>query len=82
MTDSLTEFRGMKFPVILTKEDDGYLVECPLFEGCFTEGDTVEEVLANIKEVIDLCLEESESRERARKFKLGEVEFRFVTVEF
>jgi predicted RNase H-like HicB family nuclease len=49
----------MKFTVILTPdtEDGGYVAECPTIPGCISEGDTVEEALANIKEAIQGCLE-------------------------
>ncbi len=81
MIDTLTEFKGMKFPVILEKGEDGYyFVQCHLFEGCFTQGKTIEEALNNIREVIEMCLEEEESRVRARKFKSEDIEFRTVSV--
>lgn len=47
------------FPVILQKEKDGYIVTNPAFEGCYSQGDTVEEALINIKEATELCLEEA-----------------------
>ena len=49
----------MKFTVILTPdfEDGGYVAECPAIPGCISEGNTVEESLANIKEAIEGCLE-------------------------
>jgi predicted RNase H-like HicB family nuclease len=49
----------MKFTVILTAdaEDGGYVAECPAIPGCISEGDTVENALANIKEAIEGCLE-------------------------
>jgi antitoxin HicB len=49
----------MKFTVILTpdKEDGGYVVECPAIPGCISEGNTVEEALANIRGAIEGCLE-------------------------
>lgn len=49
----------MKFTVLLTpdEEDGGYVAECPAIPGCVSEGDTVEEALANIKEAIEGCLE-------------------------
>lgn len=42
----------MKFDVILHKEVNGYWAEVPALKGCFTQGDTVEEVKENIKEAI------------------------------
>lgn len=50
-------------PVIVEKDEDGfYVVECPLFSGCYTQGKTLDEALQNIKEVIALVLEENENR--------------------
>lgn len=42
--------------VIRSGEDDWLTVECPAFEGCFSQGKTVEEALANIQEAIAACL--------------------------
>ena len=55
----------MKFSVILTpdEEDGGYVVECPAIPGCISEGDTVEDALANIKEAIEGCLESLAARQ-------------------
>jgi predicted RNase H-like HicB family nuclease len=43
--------------VVIRPAEDGWLaVECPAFEGCFSQGKTVEEALANIAEAIAACL--------------------------
>jgi predicted RNase H-like HicB family nuclease len=49
----------MRFKVILEKDEDvgGYIVSCPSLPGCFSQGDTIEEALENIKEAIQACLE-------------------------
>jgi antitoxin HicB len=49
----------MKFTVLLTHDDEdgGYVAECLVIPGCVSEGNTVEEALANIKEAIEGCLE-------------------------
>jgi len=48
----------MKFTVILQPEaDGGYSVVCPAIAGCVSQGDTLENTLANIREAILLCLE-------------------------
>lgn len=48
----------MKFNVVLEKaEEGGYNVTVPALDGCFTEGDTVEEALENAKEAITCYLE-------------------------
>ncbi len=48
----------MKLKVILEPSDDGgYTAIVPSLPGCISEGDTKEEVLANIREAIELYLE-------------------------
>ena len=49
----------MKLTVVLRpdSEDGGYVAECPAIPGCISEGDTVEEALANIREAAEGCLE-------------------------
>ena len=42
----------MNFSVILHREDTGYWAEVPALKGCFTQGDTIEEIKTNIKEAI------------------------------
>ena len=42
----------MNFDVVLHKENNGYWAEVPALKGCFTQGDTIEEITANIKEAI------------------------------
>ena len=50
--------KKIKLPVILTTGDDGYIIaEVPVIPGCISQGKTVEEALANIKEAAELCLE-------------------------
>jgi predicted RNase H-like HicB family nuclease len=55
---SKAKVRGMKFTVILRKEDvGGYSVRCVELPGAISEGDTKKEALKNIKEAIELYLE-------------------------
>ena len=52
----------MDFPIILTAGVDGYVVvECPIIPGCVSQGRTRKEALENIREAIELCLENQES---------------------
>ena len=49
----------VKVPVVYEAGEDGYIiVSCPLFRACRTQGATREEALMNLKEVIEMCLEE------------------------
>ena len=47
----------MKLNVIIWKEDDMFIVR-EVFTGVTTQGKTIEEVLENIKEAVELYLEE------------------------
>src|SRR5262245_30017727 len=49
--------QSRKFTVWLFEEPEcGYSVEVPELPGCFTEGDRVEEALANAREAINVTL--------------------------
>jgi predicted RNase H-like HicB family nuclease len=53
--------RKFHIPIIIEKDEDGYfIVSCPLFKGCRSYGKTMDEAMENIKEVIEICLEEKE----------------------
>jgi len=53
------EMKKIHLPIIIEIDEDGYyIVTCPLFKGCHSYGENIDEALENIKEVIDLCLEE------------------------
>ena len=46
------------FTVIIEKDEDGYYVGyVPSIRGCHTQGKTLDELMKNIKEAIQLCLE-------------------------
>ncbi|MBW4507290.1 MAG: type II toxin-antitoxin system HicB family antitoxin [Scytonematopsis contorta HA4267-MV1] len=47
--------------VIHPAEEGGYWAEVPALPGCVTEGDTMEEVLANLKDAIEGLLEVANS---------------------
>jgi predicted RNase H-like HicB family nuclease len=51
----------MNLKVVLEPSDEGgYTAMVPSLPGCISEGDTKEEVLKNIREAIELYLEEVE----------------------
>ena len=53
----------MKLNVILEASNEGgFTVHVPALPGCISEGDTEEEALANIREAIELYLEDTEDR--------------------
>lgn len=53
--------KKLHFPIMIEIDEDGYfIVSCPVFKGCHSYGETIDEALENIKEVIEMCLEEQE----------------------
>jgi predicted RNase H-like HicB family nuclease len=65
-----------QLPILIEKDEDGfYIVECPVFSGCYSQGKTIDEALKNIREVIDLCLEEKENRKALKNFQPQELSF-------
>lgn len=45
-----------KVSIVIEKDEFGYYAYSPELEGCQTQGDSIEEVMANIKEAIELYL--------------------------
>jgi len=43
----------MNLKVVIHKEDGGYWAEVPALKGCFTQGETIDDIKINIKEAID-----------------------------
>ena len=48
----------INFTVLIKQDEDGgYIVTVPALKSCYTQADTIPELLENTKEVIELCLE-------------------------
>jgi predicted RNase H-like HicB family nuclease len=47
-----------RFSVVLEKDQDGYFAFCPELQGCYTQGETYEEALENMKDAVRLHIEE------------------------
>lgn len=68
-------------PLIVEKDEDGfYVVECPLFEGCYSQGKTLDDALKNIREVITLILEERQSRNILKTYRPQELSLHTITL--
>lgn len=51
-----------EFYVIIERDEDGCFVgEVPQLQACYSQGETIDELMSNIKEVIELCLEERDT---------------------
>ena len=53
-----------KASVLIEKDEHGFYAWCPELKGCQSQGDTLEETLANIREAIELYLETLPAGER------------------
>jgi predicted RNase H-like HicB family nuclease len=72
---------GLKLPVFIEKDEDGlYVIECPLFEGCYTQGSTIDEALFNIREVIKMILDEKVNQEILKSYRPAEISFHTITL--
>jgi len=58
-----------KVNIIIEKDEDGYYVYSPELEGCQSQGDTLKEVKANIKEAVELYLETLSDLEKQKLFQ-------------
>ena len=59
--------RQVKIKVVVHEaEEGGFWAEVPALPGCATEGETMEELLANLREAIEGCLSVDVAHERTR----------------
>ena len=56
--------RALDCKVLLDPDEEtgGYVVTCPALPGCYSQGDTIDEALANIREAILLCFEDLQAQ--------------------
>ena len=47
---------ALQLNVVIEKDADGYYAYCPELPGCQSQGDTFEEIMANIREAAELYL--------------------------
>lgn len=68
----------MEYTVVLhPAEEGGYWVDVPALPGCYSQGETVENAMANIQEAIEAHLmalkEDRQSMPREERFMFGRV---------
>jgi predicted RNase H-like HicB family nuclease len=77
----LSKFRGLTLPLFIEKDEDGfYVAECPILEGCYTQGKTIDEALKNIREVIEMILEEKKAQETLKSYRPSEMGLHTITL--
>jgi predicted RNase H-like HicB family nuclease len=53
--------KNREYYVVIERDEDGiYVGEVPQLNACYSQGETIDELMQNIREVIELCLEELE----------------------
>ena len=54
-----------KVSVVIERDKNGYYAYCPQLQGCYTQGDTYEETIKNIKDAVRLhILDRQEENEK------------------
>ncbi len=47
-----------RYTVVVERDERGmYIAYCPALQGCYTQGETYEEVMENVREAIELNIE-------------------------
>lgn len=50
--------KNITLPIVIESDADGYFVSCPALQGCYSQGETYEEAVENIKDAIRLHIED------------------------
>ena len=70
-----------QLPILMEKDEDGvYVVECPLFDGCYSQGKTIDEAIKNIREVLSLVISEKSGRQTLASYSPKELSFHTLAV--
>jgi predicted RNase H-like HicB family nuclease len=67
---------SIHLPILIEQDEDGmFIISCPTFKHCHSYGKTIEEGMENIKEAIELCLQEEQQENLNRFVGFRELEF-------
>lgn len=69
--------KHLTLPIVIEADSDGYFVSCPALQGCYSQGDTYEEAVENIKDAIRLHIEDRVANDE----EIPEVSVSLSTVE-
>lgn len=62
-------------PILIEQDEDNvFIVSCPIFKGCHSYGNTVDEAMKNIEEVIVMCMEEDKQENTNQFIGFREIE--------
>jgi predicted RNase H-like HicB family nuclease len=64
--------QNTSLPVIIEIDEDGvFIVSCPLFKGCHSYGDSIDEAIENLSEVIEICMDEETETSKSLQNYVG-----------
>lgn len=70
--------KNLHLPLVIEEDEDGvFIISCPSLKGCHSYGNTIEEAMANIREAIDLALEEIKPEEINKFIGFREMEIEY-----
>ncbi|MCL1807559.1 MAG: type II toxin-antitoxin system HicB family antitoxin [Oscillospiraceae bacterium] len=59
-----------KLSIICSQQSNGtYFAQCPEVKGCFTQGDTYEEAVSNLKELVEISIREELTEEERQEIQ-------------
>lgn len=80
-TKARVKRRNPQLPLFAERDEDGiYVIECPLFEGCYAQGKTIDEALRNVREVIAMIAEEEKARRILQTYHPQELSLHTITL--
>ena len=50
--------KNITLPIVIEADGDGFFVSCPALQGCYSQGETYQEAVDNIKDAIKLHVED------------------------
>lgn len=50
--------KNITLPIVIQADADGYLVSCPSLQGCYSQGESYEQAVENIRDAIRLHIED------------------------
>lgn len=81
MSKALIIAKSLQLPIFAEKDEDGvYVVECPLFEGCYSQGKTLDEAIKNIRQVIRMILDEAKNQQILKTYHPQELSLHTITL--
>ena len=58
-----------RLSIICSKQENGsYFAICPEIKGCFTQGDSYEQAVENLKELVEITIKEDLTKEELHEF--------------